>query len=295
MYSADFRRLAFIKLQKLGGRIRATARHMEVSPSTISRWCRNGHWSASVAADRDRKRRRRRSTSTRQEKWSAAVATLAADATIVPTAASIQRLMGGDRASYTTVRRYLRQQGLTRKRLSSKMMGGVPEEDRLRSFARLEARVYGRAEAGLTLSVDECHFSERVLPLYGYSRMGERCRLRNRKGSWKSFTLLMALGNDGSVRHEIFERSVNRQRFSSFIERLDAPDGTVVLLDNCSVHKKLEDVFARKQYVPVFLPPYSPQKASPSSWPSERSRVRSVTRGLGQPVFRKPFEPVFRR
>jgi hypothetical protein len=32
-----------------------------------------------------------------------------------------------------------------------------------------------------------------------------------------------------------------------------------VLLDNCSVHKALDDVFVAKGYDAMFLPPYSPR------------------------------------
>ncbi len=36
------------------------------------------------------------------------------------------------------------------------------------------------------------------------------------------------------------------------------PPGTVLILDNCSIHKGLDDVYDAKGYTPLFLSPYSP-------------------------------------
>ena len=36
------------------------------------------------------------------------------------------------------------------------------------------------------------------------------------------------------------------------------PPGTVLLLDNCSIHKKMNEVFEAKGFIPLYLSPYSP-------------------------------------
>jgi transposase len=69
----------------------------------------------------------------------------------------------------------------------------------------------------------------------------------------------MGIGSDGSSFHDIAVGSVTRIMFKDFIERLTWPDGTIILMDNCSTHKKLESTFLSKGYIPLFLSPYSPQ------------------------------------
>jgi hypothetical protein len=43
------------------------------------------------------------------------------------------------------------------------------------------------------------------------------------------------------------------------IHSLPYPPETVCVMDNCRIHKGLDDVFAAKGYIPMFLSPYSPQ------------------------------------
>ena len=109
------------------------------------------------------------------------------------------------------------------------------------------------------MSLDECHFAEKVLPRYGYSMVGKRRPCRQRNGSWKAKSLVFGIATDGSKYGEVLHGAVTRQAFGQFINNLPYPPGTVILLDNCSIHKKLESVFAGKGYIPLFLSPYSPQ------------------------------------
>jgi transposase len=69
----------------------------------------------------------------------------------------------------------------------------------------------------------------------------------------------MAVSSSGQVEHMMQDGGVKRYQFADFITRLPFPPGTVIILDNCSIHKKMEHVFEAKQYKPLFLPPYSPQ------------------------------------
>ena len=59
---------------------------------------------------------------------------------------------------------------------------------------------------------------------------------------------------------ELIEGACNQHIFSAFIERLDAPAGSKVILDNASFHrtKRVLAALDRKAFVPVFTPAYSP-------------------------------------
>jgi hypothetical protein len=109
----------------------------------------------------------------------------------------------------------------------------------------------------LVVSLDECSFSEKAQPMYGYSHAGVRCTLRMRQGSWKQRSLVMAISSDGDYAYSIKDGSYNR--FGEFVLSLPYPPETVCVMDNCRIHKGLDDVFAAKGYIPMFLSPYSPQ------------------------------------
>ena len=57
----------------------------------------------------------------------------------------------------------------------------------------------------------------------------------------------------------LVEGSVTRELFGEFLLCMPYPPGTVVLMDNCSIYYKLEEVFDAKGYIPLFLSPYSPE------------------------------------
>lgn len=247
MYSIDFRRLAFIKYQRCR-RIRETARTMEVSPSTVHRWMHSGSWNAVSMKNK------RQSSFMLHDSIIKRCVEENQTMTIV---ALHKRLYDQDvRMSLSSLRRRVKSLSYRRKRLSDKVLGFVSAEQ-VEAYRQRYDELVGPTT--LVVSLDECHFSENVLPRYGYSVVGRRCVCRQRKGSWTSKSLVLGIASDGTKYNEVFRGSVTREVFRKFIERLPYPPGTVILLDNCSVHKKLEDAFFSKSYLPLFLSPYSPQ------------------------------------
>lgn len=258
MYSADFRRLAFTKYRKCRC-IRETARLLEVSPSTMHRWIHDTWWGKTFVA---RKRMRR------ARKVSQCV-----DAAIeayfdfgdpknermkIACIRSLQRYVKTETSidlSLSTLSRCVQMHGISRKRLSTKVLGKVAPEKILEYKKRFDTVVM---KDTLMVSLDECSFSEKVVPTYGYSRIGEKCTIRNQKGSWNTHSLILGIGSDGTSCHKICKGSVNRERFGEFVMNMPYLPGTVVLMDNCPIHYKLLDVFDAKGYTPLFLSPYSP-------------------------------------
>ena len=128
---------------------------------------------------------------------------------------------------------------------------------RTTSFCRqlLEAR----QGQDLVVSLDECYFSERVLPLYGYSRVGQKCVVTAPTGSWSKISLFLAIASDGSMQYELVSGAGNRKLCAAFLEALPYPPGTTLLMDNVSFHHRLQHVTDAKGYRVLFTPPYSPQ------------------------------------
>ena len=113
-------------------------------------------------------------------------------------------------------------------------------------------------------SLDESSFDHRELPTYGYARIGEPLVMKFRGVSNKNkrrYSLLMGFG-DNNVYHTVLTSdSVNSALFSKFILELPFPAGTVLLLDNASIHHSnvVKESMRLKGYKPLFVPPYSPE------------------------------------
>ena len=253
-YSVDFRRLAFVKLQKSKGRIRKTAKLLEISPSTVSRWARQSNWYAS----RPPARKKRHTTDPLNEILKRFYVNQENCGTSL---AMFHRMVTNDiasglSASLSTFRRRLKEARYSRKRLSTKVLGKVTDAA---IFEYEKRRALATAGGALVVSVDECNFSEKIQPLYGYSPVGQKCRLRNKKGGWTSYLLVLCIASNGTNHHMIIKGSVKRTDFVKIIHDMPFPRGTMILLDNCSIHKGIDDVFAAKGFTPLFLSPYSPQ------------------------------------
>ena len=128
MYSTDIRRLAFIKYQRCR-RIRETARHVEISPSTIHRWVRSSSWTM-------RTRIRRLSAFNEHDTLIRQYLETHHTTTIVAMHRHLTSV--GIRMSITTLRRRVKHMSYSRKRLSEKVLGTVKTDD-IRSFIFLGA------------------------------------------------------------------------------------------------------------------------------------------------------------
>jgi hypothetical protein len=129
----------------------------------------------------------------------------------------------------------------------------------------------------LVSCIDECYFSERVLPLYGYSKVGTKCVVRGPGGGWKKRSLLLSVRSDGQMDYVIYDGSINGQRFHDFIRKLPYPDGTTIVMDNISFHKS-QSSFQQKGYVPIYIPPYSPDFNGPVE--NSFSKIKAAFRSM---------------
>lgn len=249
-------RLVFIKFQEFG-MVRKTARHCVLPVSTVHRWLHDTSWYSKKATKRPRRK---------QTNISHRIATCLLDFYSDPMNSfktqnhareHVKQCLGLS-VSSSSIQRAIKEVGLTRKRLSTKVLGRkdpLKVQEFLIKFARLKESLGNP----LVVSVDECGFSEKCAPLYGYSLKGSRCAIRMKRGNWKHYSLIHAIASDGTSFHQIKEGSVKKRDFINYVLSMPFPPNTIILVDNCSIHKGLEDVFNKKGYYVCFLPPYCPQ------------------------------------
>lgn len=119
-----------------------------------------------------------------------------------------------------------------------------------------------RSKGTTVVSVDESGFDHRARPFYGFAPRGQPAVVSYAANSERTrYNLLMAVANTGERWHAIRPNTVSSVTFANFIDTMPFPVGSVLLLDNAPVHKPyvVKEALARKGYVPLFLPAYSPQ------------------------------------
>ena len=150
----------------------------------------------------------------------------------------------------------LKKLGFSRKRLSTKVLGKATPE-RIKEFSLEYMDLFKRGN--LFVSIDESHFSEKCEPLYGYSMKGSRCMKKRVNGGWSSYSLVYAISSAGQTWRHIQKGAMKKADFIQFILDMPYPEGTVLLLDNCAIHKSMDNIYYTKGYIPLFLSPYSPE------------------------------------
>lgn len=242
MYSDDFKRLA-LRIYKTNGSLAKSARLLGCGRTTIYRWARAG-------MDSRPRFRHFKTWSTRVR--SKVEGLLQSNGAV--TLEHIQRCLNNDgiAISKSSVRAIVKRCGYTYKRAKVRGLSHKADPSKEQSFLEASSSCANR----LRISLDECYFSERIVPLYGYSPVGQPFVISH-PASWKQRTLLMAVSSDGDRWFDVIDGACNRGAFESFITRLPCPEGAVLIMDNVAFHKGCTSVNA-KGYVPLFTPPYMP-------------------------------------
>ena len=114
----------------------------------------------------------------------------------------------------------------------------------------------------LVVSIDEIGFSKRVNPLYSWSIKGKTKYIKNKIDSVKNrnTSVCSCITSNGDIKYEISNKPFNRESFLSFLQNLDFPKGTILLIDNVSFHhsKIVKEYITEKGWVSLYTPPYSP-------------------------------------
>lgn len=118
-------------------------------------------------------------------------------------------------------------------------------------------------ETGNLSAWDESSFDQRCRPVYGYSLKGTQSIVSVPRSCipHKHYSLIMGVHMNGSYHHSLLSGSVKAPEFAQFLESAPYPPGTVVLVDNHSMHKTklVKQKADEKQYTLLYTPPYSPE------------------------------------
>ena len=130
-------------------------------------------------------------------------------------------------------------------------------------------------EAKRLVFVDECGANISLVPMYAWSRRGERAPAKAPRNWGKNVTLLSSMSIEGMGPSLAVEGATTRGVFETYLEGVLAPTllpGQVVVMDNLSAHKggRVREIVEERGCELLYLPPYSPdlnpiEEAFPSS------------------------------
>jgi isfu1 transposase len=160
--------------------------------------------------------------------------------------------------SISTIQRYVKRAGVTRKRITQIADARTIESDAYDA----QRTLFSRGIKNNIISIDETCFYSTDHVKYGYALKGKRARLRTDKRNMQrsKVSLLLAVSASKIVSFKTYTGSCGSIQFADFISSLKISPGTTLLMDNVAFHKtKLVREVARKKRVQLFFtPPYSP-------------------------------------
>lgn len=111
------------------------------------------------------------------------------------------------------------------------------------------------------ISIDETAFYVEMKTERGYSFRGKRLYYKtknlNKKGN--KLSVLIAITTQGILGYKIFANSIKTDDFNLFIEKLHVSKNIkYVIMDNASIHNKVDQVLNKKHLQRLVMPPYSP-------------------------------------
>ena len=118
-------------------------------------------------------------------------------------------------------------------------------------------------EARRLVFVDECGANISLMPLYAWSRGGERAPAKAPRNWGKNVTLLSSMSTEGMGPSLAVEGATTREVFEAYLEGVLAPTlspGQVVVMDNLGAHKggRVREIIEGRGCELLYLPPYSP-------------------------------------
>lgn len=118
--------------------------------------------------------------------------------------------------------------------------------------------------SGKLVAVDECGFDQRCVPVYAYAPKGNPAILAYLPNTKDRSRVTMVMGIDsatGSHFKHLLQHPCNSRAFAVFLNDMNFPEGTGIILDNASIHKTkdVQEVAKQKGYELLFTPPYTPE------------------------------------
>ena len=254
MHSNDYRKAAIL-LYEHSGSMRHVSKVLKVSVSTVCRWLkRSVHaiWPKGRAGKiTDQLIDFVRSTLTQNPSTHASrVACAFENSTGIKVSRQLISLIISTRLNMSYKR--------VRKR-------GIPSRldlhaDRINEFKAAFVSAY---DAGSLACCDESGFDHRARPIYGYAVKSKQCVLTVPYSKCKHihYTLTQGIHMDGSTHHSFKEGSNRAVDFEGFLTSLPFDSGTVLVLDNSSLHKtkQVRAIAETKGVKLLYTPPYTPE------------------------------------
>lgn len=116
---------------------------------------------------------------------------------------------------------------------------------------------------GTLVACDESGFDQRARPVYGYAPRSKPAILviPSSKAKHVHHSLVLAAHMLGLTYSSLHVGSVNGPCFATFLNDLPFPRGSVIVLDNASIHKcaPVRQIAVKRGYKLLFTPPYTPE------------------------------------
>ena len=114
------------------------------------------------------------------------------------------------------------------------------------------------------VSIDESGVDARARPLYGRALKGKPCIIHAPPNDVRKHirtSLIMAIASNNESSYQMLEGNVTGNEFADFILNMPYPSGSIILIDNHSMHNtpSVQVAFHVKGYHPMFLPPHCPE------------------------------------
>ncbi len=237
MYPVDRRKCA-LNIYSLLHSLRKTAVLVMVSHTTVARWLKE---------QQPKKYKQRVSTKTSQ-----VVSILKTSLELNPTITlsqlkdTVKNVLAID-VLKEILRTCIHREGYT---LKNVRFYGKPSGLDLKVSTFITKRDKFKEEGRKFVSIDETSFGRNTRHVKGYSQRGTRIYIRKRQPRVTTTSVIACLDENGVVATCKHDGSVNTTKFLDFLKNLRIPKGTVVLLDNCTIHHgKVIKMFAEENEI----------------------------------------------
>jgi transposase len=110
------------------------------------------------------------------------------------------------------------------------------------------------------VSIDEVSFGRNGINAFGYARKGQKLFVRKTAPRMTTTSVVVCASKNGIVSRTKSIRAFNTESFLLFLQSLPLEKQTVILLDNVKFHhsKAVKTFVASKEWILLYTPPYSP-------------------------------------
>lgn len=162
----------------------------------------------------------------------------------------------GASTSKSTVYRALHAIGLTHKQAHKQ----VHRAHQLSAIIDFCKRFDSAFRSGTLIALDEMGVHLGMRPRKGWAMAGRRLVASSSSMRYAKLSVIMAVSKHAVVGSMVSKANINKILFIQFLQGLDAPVGSTILMDNIAFHKSKEvmDLMQTRGFHPLYTLPYSP-------------------------------------